>query len=225
MSNYYIFAIQSLNISKTKFINSMKTTIIKSSLILFGAVAGLQSCAPSKHISDFVVNNKIEKHVNSIPDTTNVIHLYQVRDKVSQSYLEVSKYSDKTGDHIVFASDNYGLCGRAGDVYGNIKYHIMTIARAKEVRNYCQSLEDWEKLIPLESGKPKLTKTEINYQINDDVFISFMISYQYEVVDKEGVATGRINAFIDEMDLWIDGRRHRVHIESFVKSLQGLGDI
>lgn len=204
----------------------MKTSIIKISLVLLSAAAALQSCSPTKHISDYVVNNKIEKHVVDVPDTTYLNRLYKVKDRISQSYLEVSKYKDNQGEHIVFASDAYPSCGYSGDAYGKIKYHIMTIERAKQIRNYCQSVEDWEKFYPLESGKPKLDQTEINYKISDDVFISFIVSYQYEVVNKEdGGQQGRKNAFIDEMDLWIDGRRHRVHIDLFVKSLQGLGDL
>jgi hypothetical protein len=203
----------------------MKTSIIKTSLVLLGAAAALQSCAPNKHISDFVVNNKIEKHINSVSDTTYLKRLYKVTDKASHSYLEVSKYRDKSGEHIVFTSDLYAPCNKASEAYARIKYHVMTIERAKEVRNYCQSVEDWTKDIPLESGKPKTEQTEINYQISEGVFISFIVSYQYDVVSKDGGGeTGRLNAFIDEMDLWMDGRKHRVHIDSFVKSLQGLGE-
>ncbi|MEY3416108.1 MAG: hypothetical protein RL060_219 [Bacteroidota bacterium] len=204
----------------------MKTSIIKTSFVLLSAAAALQSCSPTKHISDYVVNNKVEQHVTSQPDTTSLTKIYKVKDRVSQSYLEVSKYKDKSGEHIVFASDAFPSCGYSGDAYAKVKYHIMTIERAKQVRNYCQTVEEWEKFIPLESGKPKMEQTEINYQISEGVFISFMVSYQYEVVNKEdGGQQGRLNAFIDEMDLWLDGRRHRVHIDSFVKSLQGLGDL
>lgn len=200
----------------------MKMNLIKLGLVAFGATALFQACTQNRHISDYAVNNRVERHVTGVADTTYLTQLYRTSDNKNDSYLEVSKFKDKEGEKIILVSDLKH--SHKFDSFSKVHYLVIPIDKAKQVRDYCSSVENWERNLPADS-KELLPQTEINYQIDKNVFISLIVSYQYSSsTDESNKAVRRQSAFIDEMDVWMNGRRHRVHIDKFIKSLQGLGE-
>ena len=201
----------------------MKPSILHSSLIAFGTTLVLGSCATSgnRHLSDYVVNTKIERHILATPDTTYLTQLYRHADKFNNSYLEVARFKDKEGEKLVISSGL--LFGNHFESLSKVHYTVVTFEKAKQVHDYLQSLEDWEQF----SDKfDKLPSREINYQVEKDFLISATISYQFnKAADKDGAQKERANAFIDELDIFIDGRRHRVNIDKFKNSLKGIGEV